>query len=96
MHQAYFWLNDPADRDRLIAGLRTLAEIPQVRSLRITVPAQTDARDVVDHSWSVCETMEFATLEDQAAYQDHPVHARFVADCSHLWKRVAVFDGIDA
>ena len=99
MHQAFFWLHDPADgaaRTALIAGLRTLAQIPQVQALRITVPADTAARDVVDASWSVCETMEFASLEDQAAYQPHPIHAKFIADCGHLWSRVVVYDGVDA
>ena len=99
MHQAFFWLHDPADtqaRDVLIAGLRTLKAIPQVHALRITVPAATEARDVVDSSWSVCETMEFASLEDQAAYQPHPIHRKFIADCGHLWSRVVVYDGVDA
>lgn len=99
MHQAFFWLHDPADmkaRDALIAGLRTLKAIPQVHALRITVPAATEARDVVDSSWSVCETMEFASLEDQAAYQPHPIHRAFIAECGHLWSRVVVYDGVDA
>lgn len=99
LHQAFFWLNAPdnmAARDTLIAGLRTLAAIPQVQTLRITVPAPTEARDVVDSSYAVCETMEFASLEDQASYQVHPIHQKFVADCGHLWKRVVVYDGLDA
>lgn len=99
MHQAFFWLNDPADkaaRGALVAGLRNLAAIPQVRSLRITLPADTEARDVVDGSWSVCETMEFASLQDQADYQVHPIHQQFIAECGHLWARVTVYDGIDA
>ena len=69
MHQAFFWLHDPADMK---------------------------ARDVVDSSWSVCETMEFASLEDQAAYQPHPIHQAFIAECGHLWSRVVVYDGVDA
>jgi hypothetical protein len=98
IHQAFFWLKAPGDlaaRGALIAGLRTLAAIPQVQSLRITVPAPTEARDVVDSGWAVCETMEFASLADQAAYQPHPVHLKFIADCGHLWERVVVYDGED-
>jgi hypothetical protein len=99
MHQAFFWLKDPSDdaaRAALIAGLRTLKGIPQVHALRITVPAATEQRDVVDASWSVCETMEFASLEDQAAYQLHPIHKTFIAQCGPLWSRVVVYDGADA
>ncbi len=98
LHQAFFWLREPgnsAARDELIAGLQTLAAIPQVQSLRITVPASTESRDVVDSSWAVCETMEFASLADQAAYQPHPIHAAFIARCEHLWERVVVYDGVD-
>jgi hypothetical protein len=92
IHQAFFWLHNASDREALIAGLRALAEIPQVRSLRIAVPAATASRDVVDASFAVCETMEFASLADQAAYQEHPVHRAFVEGCGHLWSRVVVYD----
>ena len=98
MHQAFFWLrkqDDAAARDELIAGLRALASIPQVRSLRITLPAQTEARDVVDASYAVCETMEFSSLADQAVYQTHPLHLAFIERCGHLWERVVVYDGVD-
>ncbi len=44
VHHVFFWLKNPgsaADRDQLIAGLRTLAAIPVIRSLQIGVPAST-------------------------------------------------------
>lgn len=97
LHQAYFWLAKPgseAERAALIAGLRTLAAIPQIRELHIGVPADTDARDVVDGSFGVLETMLFASLEDQASYQVHPLHQDFVAACRHLWDRVVVYDAV--
>ncbi len=96
LHQAFFWLNNPgsaADRSALIAGLRTLSAIPQIRRLSIATPADTEPRDVVDASWDVLETMVFATLEDQLTYQTHPLHLAFIAACGHLWARVLVYDG---
>jgi Stress responsive A/B Barrel Domain len=33
-------------------------------------------------------------VEGQATYQNHPLHLKFVADCSHLWDRVRVFDSL--
>ncbi len=84
-----------AARDALIAGLRTLAAIPQVKSLRITLPAATQARDVVDATYAVCETMLFASLADQAIYQTHPIHLAFIERCGHLWERVVVYDRVD-
>ncbi len=98
-HMALFWLKRPdsiEDRNMLIAGVETLRAIPQVKTLHIGVPAPTEARDVVDHSWAVSETMTFDSLEDQAAYQPHPLHEAFIARCGHLWERVAVYDIFDA
>jgi hypothetical protein len=97
-HQALFWLKRPGslvDRDALIAGLRTLGQIEHIQELHIGIPAPTEPRDVVDHSYDVREMMLFASLEDQKAYQDHPIHRAFVNVCSHLWARVVVYDSVD-
>lgn len=97
-HQVYFWLKRPgneADRKQLIAGLRTLKAIPQVRELFIGVPANTEARDVVDNSFDVSEHMVFGSTADQKAYQDHPLHEAFVEANSGLWTRVVVRDSVD-
>ena len=98
-HLALFWLKRPdsaEDRASLIAGLETLRAIEQVKTLHIGVPAASEAREVVDHSWSVSELMTFDSLADQAAYQPHPQHAAFIAKCGHLWERVVVYDIGDA
>jgi hypothetical protein len=97
IHHVLFWLKHPdsaADRDALIAGLRTLAGIETVRGIHIGVPADTEARGVVDHSWSVSETLWFDDLEGQAVYQVHTIHEAFVANCSHLWEKVVVYDAL--
>lgn len=95
VHTVYFWLKNPdseADRTTLIAGLKTLADIPSVRSLHIGMPASTEQRDVVDNSFQVSEMMMFDDVAGQNAYQEHPLHKQFVADCEHLWQRVVVYD----
>ena len=97
-HMALFWLNNPdsaEDRAMLAEGLETLREIEQVKTLHIGMPAPTEARDVVDHSWHVSESMTFDSVADQAAYQTHPVHQAFIARCGHLWERVLVYDIAD-
>lgn len=97
VHHVFFWLKNPgsaADRDQLINGLRTLAGIETVRGIHVGVPADTEARGEVDHSWSVSEILYFDDAEGQAAYQGHPVHEAFVATCSHLWAKVVVYDAI--
>jgi hypothetical protein len=99
VHQVFFWLKNPgsqADRDKLIAGLKTLRAIPQIRELRIGVPAPTEQRSVVDSSFAVSELMVFDSVEDQRRYQEHPIHLKFVEACSGLWERVVVYDSVDA
>lgn len=95
VHQVFFWLKDPAstaDRDKLIAGLKTLAAIPLIKELYVGIPAQTEKRDVVDASWQVSELMFFEDLHAQAGYQEHPLHQAFIKNCSHLWAKVVVYD----
>lgn len=95
LHSVYFWLKNPdsaADKASLIAGLQRLSAIPSVRNLQIGVPASTEQRDVVDNSFQVSELMMFDDVAGQNAYQVHPLHQQFVAECAHLWQRVVVFD----
>jgi hypothetical protein len=98
VHHVFFWLKNPAskaDADKLIAGLQTLRAIPEIRELRIGVPAATEQRSVVDGSYQVSELMVFDTVEDQRRYQEHPIHKAFVAACEGLWERVVVYDSVD-
>lgn len=97
VHNVYFWLKNPeseADLDQLIEGLRTLARIPVVKDLHIGVPASTLQRDVVDNTYQVAEMLLFDSIDDQNAYQEHPIHKQFVDRCSHLWEKVVVYDSV--
>lgn len=96
-HMVYFWLANPesaSDRDKLIAGLKSLEGIPQVQKLFVGVPASTMVRDVIDNSFHVSELMMFNNTEDQDAYQTHPLHVKFVEECSGLWEKVVVHDSL--
>jgi hypothetical protein len=97
-HIVFFWLKNPevpADRDSLVAGLSTLAEIPGIRDMHIGYPAATEERGVIDASYDVSEIMTFDNVEDQNSYQVHPVHQAFIRDYGHLWDRVVVYDSLD-
>lgn len=98
VHHVLFWLKNPQspeDLAALLSGLNTLRQIPAVRELHIGVPAATEQRDVIDTSYSVSELMLFDDVAAQNEYQNHSVHTQFVANCSHLWERVVVYDSID-
>ena len=97
VHHVFFWLKkagSTADRDELVAGLRTLAKIPVLRSLKIGVPASTEQRGVVDGSFDVSALMMFDSVADEKIDQDHPIHLQFVAKCEHLWGKVQVYDAM--
>ena len=98
IHHVFFWLKNPASKEdlaKLLQGLRTLKGIETVRDIRIGVPASTEKREVVDNSYSASELLFFDDLAGQKIYQDHPIHQKFIADCSHLWERVVVYDTVD-
>lgn len=95
IHHVFFWLKNPGsaeDLQKLLAGLQTLRKIKTVKKLYVGVPASTEKRDVVDNSYSASELMFFESLAAQKAYQDDPIHQKFIADCSHLWEKVVVYD----
>ncbi len=99
VHHVFFWLKNPGSKEdlaKLLAGLRTLAKIETVRGAHFGVPASTEKRDVVDNSYSASEILFFDDTAGQKTYQDHPIHKQFVADCSHLWDKVVVYDAISA
>jgi hypothetical protein len=95
VHHVFFWLKNPNSKEdlaQLLAGLRTLGAIETVRAIHIGVPAETERRSVVDASYSASEILFFDDVAGQNAYQVHPIHKKFVADCEHLFERVVVYD----
>lgn len=95
VHHVFFWLKNPdsaEDKAALIEGIKTLGTIETVQHFHIGLPASTESRDVVDNSYSVTEMLIFNSEEDEAIYQIHPIHKKFVEDCSHLWSKVVVYD----
>lgn len=98
LHHVFLWLKNPqseADKQQLISGLKTLSGIPAIRQIHVGVIASTEKREVVDTSWNVSELMFFDDEALQKIYQDHPIHQNFVRNCSHLWKKVLVYDAIN-
>lgn len=94
IHQVYFWLEEPENKEDINAleeGLKKLISIPAILHCHIGVPAET-RREVIDSSFSISWLAIFSTAHDQDIYQEHPIHLDFVTHCSHLWKKVLVFD----
>jgi hypothetical protein len=99
VHHVFFWLKNPNSKEdlaKLLAGVKSLEKIETIRSMHVGVPASTEKREVVDNSYHVSELMFFDDLAGQKIYQDHPVHQKFIAECSHLWEKVVVYDVVAA
>ena len=97
VHHVFFWLKNAgneADRNQLVEGLNSLRQIDEVKELKVGFPAPTKERAVIDNSYDVSELMIFESVEDQDAYQVHPLHQQFVDEYSHLWEKVMVYDMI--
>ena len=97
-HHVFFWLKNPEskeDLNKLLEGLKTLKKIPSVKEMYIGVPASTEKREVVDNSYSASELIFFDDVAGQDAYQVHPIHVKFVEQCSPLWQKVVVYDSVD-
>ncbi|SDL75267.1 Dabb family protein [Pedobacter antarcticus] len=95
VHHVFFWLKNPdskADRDLLVAGVKTLSKIETVKGLHVGIVADTEKRDVIDSSWGVSELLFFNDLAGQSVYQTHPIHLAFIEKYSHLWSKVIVYD----
>jgi hypothetical protein len=98
-HHVFFWLKNPNSKEdlaTLLAGIRALEKIETVRGLHVAVPATTEKRPVVDSSYSASELIFFDSTADEAIYQTHPLHQKFIKDCGHLWSKVTVYDSVTA
>lgn len=97
VHHVFFWLRNPdssEDRNQLEEGLLELEKIDTIRTFHVGVPASTN-RPVIERGYAFSLLLIFDDLEDQETYQTHPVHERFVKECSHLWSKVVVYDAVD-
>jgi hypothetical protein len=98
IHHVYFWLNKPGnkeDKAKLVEGLKKLAKVSTIKNHYIGQPAAT-RREVIDSSYDVSWLLFFDNAADQDSYQTDPVHLKFIEECSSVWKKVVVYDTIDA
>ena len=93
IHQVYFWLHKESDVAEFYKdAVPMLGRCKDVTQFYQGVPAPTEKREVVDHSFHVSCTLFFDSLEGQAAYQKDPIHLEFIAKYSSFWKTVKVYD----
>jgi len=95
IHTVFFWAKEGTTPDQLKdfeQGLIKLGTCPQIKDFFWGPPASTEKRDVVDNSYDYAINVHFASLEDQAAYQNEPIHKAFIEDHKDIWGKVIVYD----
>ena len=96
IHTVFFWLKEDVSaeqRQEFEKELEALGKTPTIHKYYYGQPEPND-RDVVDASYDYAWICHFKNSEDQAIYQDHPVHHVFIKNCSHLWATVKVYDTV--
>lgn len=99
-HCVHFWLKDehksgPAF-ERVLEGVRSLADSPNMESCRVGVPAGTP-REVVDNSYDI---QLLAIFPDKAAHDryqsaEDAVHQNFVDNFKDRWTKVLIYDSLE-
>lgn len=95
IHSVFFWLVNPdstEDFNQIKSGLESLKDTGLAQIISVGIPANNDPRPVLDKSYSIAANLVFKSVEDEKAYQIHPLHQKFLAECKHLWKEVKVYD----
>lgn len=94
VHHVLFWLKDNLNSDDIQIfekGVQSLLQIEDVKYGDVGKPAATD-RPVIDRSYSYSLLTVFENEAGHDAYQLHPVHKKFVSECSNLWEKVKIYD----
>ncbi|MFT5892344.1 MAG: hypothetical protein ACI9Y7_002454 [Dokdonia sp.] len=94
-HTVYFWLHNPENPEERKAFEASLTNFidqsPYISTKHIGVPASTN-RDVIDNSYTYSLLLTFKDKATQDQYQEEPAHKQFIAESSHLWSKVVVYD----
>ena len=96
VHHVFFWLKDPKDKkdyDKLLAGLKGLGRIEQIKMSHIGLPSVNNFdKPVTDASYSFSVLLIFDNKADEEKYLVHPLHKKFIDDHKNLWSKVVVYD----
>ncbi|MEO6813631.1 MAG: Dabb family protein [Ginsengibacter sp.] len=49
----------------------------------------------MDNSYSVSWLLLFKSKEDHDNYQTDAIHLKFNEECSHLWRKVVIYDTVN-
>jgi len=94
-HSVFFSLNDRSDAAvrKLLDDCRTyLTSHPGILFFACGTPNQELTRPVNDRDFDVALQIAFDSKRAHDAYQDAPIHQRFISENKPNWRLVRVFD----
>ena len=94
-HNVFFTLHDNSEaaKDRLIAACKKyLNGHPGTIFFAVGTRVEELNRSVNDRDFDVALSVIFETLAAQNAYQQAPLHLKFIEESKENWKQVRVFD----
>lgn len=96
-HYVLFWLKDGLSEQEIsdfANFFEELKPIPGIKSLHYGRAANTNARDVVDNSFTYNLLVYCDTMEDINTYETHPIHLAAIEKYSKFWSKVVVHDSV--
>ena len=96
VHHVFFYTPataSDADKAKLLEGLQTLRGIPSIRMAHIGTPALT-SRAVIERTYTYSWLCLFDSAEEEAHYQQHPIHDEFRNQYACYWEKVVIYDAI--
>lgn len=95
VHSVFFYLQpslSPEQKTEFHRAVETLGEIQSATAVYVGTPANTPLRPVMDNSYDVGLTVILEDLAAHDAYQDDPIHIKFIEGYKDWWTKVVIYD----
>jgi hypothetical protein len=94
VHHVLFWLKEglePGDVLKFETGMKSLLQIEHVSQGDIGKPTGNNKQEI-ERTYTYSLLLLFNSHTDHALYQPHPLHRKFIDECSPLFSKVLIFD----
>ena len=94
-HHVLFWLNDKADKQKFVDGLKILTTITTIRDIHIGIVTDSHGGPT-DDTYDVSLLILFNSQADHESYEIDPIHQGFIGEYGKLCAKVVAYDSINA
>jgi len=97
IHTVYFYaaegLTDQRKKEFMEIGLPMLAKSATIQKVYYGPPSGV-GREIVDNDYLAAWICHFKTSADHDAYQEDPIHLKFIEDYNDVWGKVLIYDNL--